>query len=92
MMSVNTSHFICRKDRYIRQNMRHIIAISSKVGSPDVFLTIKCNLQWHKSKNELVTGQSVVDRPDPAARVFYIKLRAFMASIRNEKVFANVKV
>lgn len=63
----------------------------NKVGYPDIFLTMTCHPQWPEIKNALLPGQSVIDRPDIAARVFRIKPRALMAFVIDEKVFGEVK-
>lgn len=75
----------------MRKNMDDTIAISNKVGYPDIFLTTTCNPQWPEIKNTLLPGQSVVDCAGLAARVFYIKLRPSMAFVKDEKVFGDVK-
>ncbi len=33
-------------ERYMRQKMHDIIATSNKMGHPDIFLTMTCNLNW----------------------------------------------
>lgn len=43
-------------DRYMRQNMHDFIAISNKVGYPDIFLTMICNPRWHEINNASLPG------------------------------------
>lgn len=78
-------------DSYMRQNMNNIIAISNKVGYPEIFLTTTCIPQWPDIKNALPSGQSVVNRPDICAPAFLIKLRTLIPYSSEEKVFGNVK-
>lgn len=75
----------------MQHNMLDIISISTKVGYPDIFLTMTCNPQCPKIKNAFLSGQSVIGRRDIAARVFRIKLRAIMAFVIDEKIFGDVK-
>lgn len=71
--------------------MQEIVAIPNKVGSPEIFLTMKCNPLRPMIKIVHLRGQSVVDCPDLAARVLRIKLCTLMAFEIDEKAFGNGK-
>ncbi|CDF40520.1 ATP dependant DNA helicase [Chondrus crispus] len=84
-------------DRYMRQQMHDIIAISSKVGHPDIFLTVTCNPNWPQTVSpRRARHQTPQDRPDLCGRVFRLKLNALMSHVIDEKLFgtvvANVRV
>ena len=38
-------------DRYMRQQMYDMIAVSNKVGQPDIFLTMTCNPNWKEIRS-----------------------------------------
>jgi len=57
-------------DRYMRQNLQDIIAMSNTFGHPDIFLTMTCNPKWPEITRALLPGQTAVDRPDLSTRVF----------------------
>ncbi len=71
------STYVCG-ERYMRQKMHDIIATSTKLGHPDIFLTMTCNPNWVEIQRSLLPGQSAQDRPDLCARVFKLKLQALM--------------
>ncbi len=75
---------------YMRQEMRHIIATSDKMGYPDIFLTITCNSNWKEIRRSLLLGKSPQDRPDLCARVFNLKLKALMEVVIKDKIFGEV--
>lgn len=77
-------------DRIMRQNMDFIIAMSNKDGYLNTFLAMTCSPQSSEIY-ALFPGQKVTDRPDLAACVFKMKLRARMAILTDKKVFGNVK-
>lgn len=73
----------------MRQNIHDITIVSKKVGIPDVFLAVTCNLQWPGIKIELPPGQIVAYRLDISACVSCIELRALIENIIDEKVFGD---
>ena len=77
-------------DRYMRQQLHDIIAISNKVGHPDIFLTMTCNPQWPEILRSLPPGQTPQDRPDLCARVFHMELRALLSFVLDEKYYGQV--
>ena len=50
-------------DRYMRQKMHDIIAISNTLGHPGIFTTINCNPYWPEIQNALFAIQKSDDRP-----------------------------
>lgn len=55
--------------RHMQQNYQDAMAIVSKTGKPDIFLTITCNPKWKEIQENLLPGQQACDRPDIVARV-----------------------
>lgn len=70
--------------------MHAVIAISNKVGHSDTPLTVTCSHSWPEIPRFLLSDQVPSDRPDLRARVFCIKLRAFMSSVIQEQLFGTV--
>ena len=60
--------------RHMMEKYQDSMAIARKFGSPDLFITVTCNPDWPEIKNELISGQNTIDRPDLVARVFNQKL------------------
>ncbi|CDF33021.1 unnamed protein product [Chondrus crispus] len=77
-------------DRYMRQQMHDIIAISNQIGHPDIVLTMTCNPSWPEITRALLPNQTPQDRPDLCARVFRLKMKDLMSLVINEEVFGTV--
>lgn len=60
--------------RAMVQNFQDAMAIVSKFGKPDIFLTFTCNPAWTEISENLGPRQSASDRPDLIARVFKLKV------------------
>jgi hypothetical protein len=54
------------------------MAIVSRLGKPDLFITFTCNPKWPEITKYLIGGQTAADRPDLTTWVFAIKLRALL--------------
>lgn len=46
--------------RNIRERYHDAMAIVTKFGKPDLFITLTCNPNWQKIKENLFEGQSAV--------------------------------
>ena len=66
------------------------MALVAKYGKPDLFITITCNPAWPEITRSLEPGQSVSNRPDLVARVFQMRLEAFMNDIDKKNHFGEV--
>ena len=55
----------------------------------DYFITVTCNPNWREIIDNRLPGQKPEDRPDIIARVFSLKLDAFINEIRQEKIFGK---
>ena len=82
--------------RALLQNYQDAMAIISKYGKPDLFITFTCNPRWKEIIENLYEGQQPYDRPDLLARVFKMKLKELINDICQKQIFgvvvANVHV
>jgi len=53
------------------------MALVTRYGKPDFFVTVTCNPYWDEIVQQLLPGQMPQDRPDIVARVYRAKLRDF---------------
>ncbi|XP_057292374.1 uncharacterized protein LOC130619401 [Hydractinia symbiolongicarpus] len=69
--------------RNMHQLYLDAMALVSKKGKPDLFLTFTCNPKWPEVVTNLLPGQSASDRPDLVARVFKLKLFALKKDLKD---------
>ena len=60
-------------DRFMQQLYQESMAIVRHFGRPTIFITFTTNPKWKEIVDELLPGQTAVDRPDLVARVFHLK-------------------
>ena len=77
-------------ERYMRQKMHDIIAISNSLGHPDIFLTITCNPKWPEIEGALLAGQKSDDCADLGNRVFGMKWKLLMSYLKENQPFGRV--
>ncbi len=63
------------------QNYQDAMAIVTKYGKPDLFLTFTCNPNWAEIVENLRYNEKPCDRPDLIVRVFKHKFDDFLKSI-----------
>ena len=71
------------------ENLQNSLAISSKYGPPDLFITATANPNWPEITNTLLPGQTVQDRPDLVSHVFYQKKLFLIDLIVNKNIFGG---
>jgi len=76
--------------RNMLQNYQDAMAIVSKFGKPDLFITMTCNPKWREIEENLLQGQQASDRPDICARVFNIKKDYLIDLIVKQNFFGEV--
>jgi len=76
--------------RNMLQNYQDAMAIVSKFGKPDLFITMTCNPKWREIEENILPGQQASDRPDICARVFSIKKDYLIDLIVKQKFFGEV--
>lgn len=87
---VLTSSFFGSK-RYMDQLYFDVMAISSIVGFPDVFLTFTCDPNWAEITRECAKyNLKPHNRPDIILRVFKIKFDEFMIDITRTHILGCV--
>ncbi|XP_058725711.1 uncharacterized protein LOC131597006 [Vicia villosa] len=77
--------------RYMDQLYFDGMAISSRLGFPDLFITFTCNPTWPEIIRALSeTGLQPHDRPDIITKVFKIKFDKLIADITKKHVLGKV--
>ncbi|XP_058733259.1 uncharacterized protein LOC131604861 [Vicia villosa] len=77
--------------RYMDQLYFDGMAILSRLGFPDLFVTFTCNPNWPEIKRALSgTGLQPHDRPDIISKVFKIKFDTLMNDITKHHVVGKV--
>ncbi|XP_015965472.1 uncharacterized protein LOC107489220 [Arachis duranensis] len=77
--------------KYIIQNYQDAMAICTKVGYPDLFLTFTCNPKWPEIVNHLSTrGLKAEDRPVIVCRTFKMKLDSLVKELPVNMLFGRV--
>ncbi|GFU73324.1 ATP-dependent DNA helicase [Trichonephila clavipes] len=56
--------------RYLHEYTHDAFIYVRKYGTPDLFISMTCNLAWTEITRELIPGQNSTDRHDLTARVF----------------------
>ncbi|XP_028799355.1 uncharacterized protein LOC114754711 [Neltuma alba] len=78
--------------RYMLQNYQDAMALCRWAGYPDIFITFTCNPAWPEITR--LCQQDKVnpsDRPDILTRVFKMKLRSLMKTLREKKIFGTIR-
>jgi hypothetical protein len=67
------------------------LTLPQRYHCPDLFITFTCNPKWPEIQREIPQGNSYRDHPDIVARVFWLKFKAMMADIVENKIFGDVQ-
>ena len=67
----------------MQRKIHDIISFSNSIGHPEVFIHMTCNPHWPEIQNALLPGHRGEDRPDLCVRVFQIKLKIFLAYLKD---------
>ncbi|XP_066933783.1 uncharacterized protein [Clytia hemisphaerica] len=76
--------------RAMHQLYLDAMAVVSKHGKPDAFLTFTCNPRWREVTENLLPNQKAHDRPDLLTRVFRMKLFAMKKEIMQDGILGMV--
>lgn len=76
--------------RSMQKFYQDAMAIVREVVKPDLLITFTCNPAWREIKDNLLPGQSPIDRPVIVARVFKLNLDALLNKIKIKKFFGKV--
>ena len=66
------------------------IALYQRVGHPHFFITTTTNPNWTEIQENLVNGESPLDRPDLVSRVFKLKKQQLITDLASEMVFGKL--
>ena len=73
--------------RYMHEKTQDGMTYVKTFGRPDLFLTFTCNPKWKEIRDNILEGQSEVQRHDIVARVFKQKVIRMMDLLRKFKIF-----
>ncbi|GES85174.1 transcriptional factor B3 [Rhizophagus clarus] len=76
--------------RQMYQLYQDAMAIVSRFGKPDLFVTFTCNPKWSEITRELLPHQSAVDWPDLTARIFHMKLQELLKDLLHNHCLGKV--
>lgn len=65
------------------------MAIVTRFGKPDLFITMTSNPKWREISENLLPGQTAQDAPDLIARVFRMKHKALLADIKEHWILGK---
>jgi len=76
--------------RHMFQLYHDSMSIVAELGKPDLFITVTCNPNWPEIADELMPGQTAVDRPDLTARAFNVKLKSILNDLLKKNILGVV--
>ena len=76
-------------DRALHQQFLDAMALVSKFGRPDFFITITASPKWKEVVANLKPGETAADRPDLLARVFRMKLQELLEELKAGAIFGR---
>ncbi|XP_046605021.1 uncharacterized protein LOC124297753 [Neodiprion virginianus] len=80
--------------RHMQQQYQDTMAVTRKVGRPDLFITMTCNPKWPEIctvLKDFPTGTTVNDIPTIACRIFNMRLQQAIKEIRSGSVFGKIE-
>ncbi|XP_050675973.1 uncharacterized protein LOC126972914 [Leptidea sinapis] len=89
-MVILPSSFV-NSPRYLHEYTQDAFVYVRTHGRPDLFVTFTCNPAWPEIVNQLMPGQSAIDRHDVVARIFRLKVKKLMDVINKGRVFREAR-
>ena len=83
------SSYISRP-QHMQQRFQDAMAIAQHFKKIDLFITITVNPTWPEIQRELLSTQSVADRPDFVTRVFQLKRKAILNDVLHNQIFGPI--
>ena len=77
--------------KYYQQLYYDAMALPRRFGKPDLFITLTCNPKWPEISEALPPRSHWSHHPDIVARVFILKLLAFIQDLTVGEIFGSVK-
>ena len=72
------------------QKYQDAMTIVTKLGKPDILLTMTANPKWPEIQDNLLPHQNASDRPDIVSRVFHLKLKELIHDLIQQNVLGRV--
>ena len=76
--------------RHMFQKYQDAMAVVRRLRRPSLFITFTCHPEWPEIKDNLLPGQHAFDHGDLTARVFELKLQAFMEDLVHYQMLGRV--
>jgi len=73
--------------QFIQQLYQDSMVLVRHFGMPSLFITFTANAKWAEIHDELLPGQTAIDRPYLVASIFNLKLRNLSNQIKHKRVF-----
>ena len=73
-------------DRNMKQNYYDAMAIASKLGKCDWFITFTSNPHWDEIQEHVRPGTTYLDRPDMCSRIYEMKRQQFLHEMMNDLI------
>ncbi|KAL7588139.1 hypothetical protein Lser_V15G39993 [Lactuca serriola] len=79
--------------RYMYSHYQDALSICRVYGNPQYFITFTCNVKWPEITRymETYSQRDVHSRADVIARVFEMKVKAFISFLKEDKTFGEVE-
>jgi hypothetical protein len=77
--------------RNMAQNYQDAMAMVSRFGRPDLFVTFTCNPNWPEIRENLDYCRAPNERPDLVTRIFKHKLQAMLHEFVDDGILGDVK-
>ena len=76
--------------RWMKNKFQNAMALVTRYGKPDFFITFTCNPNWADILRELPLAVKASERADLIVRVFNQKLKELMTDLVNRQIFGQV--
>ena len=78
--------------RYMHERTQDAMTYVRAYGRPDLFITFTCNPTWPEVKEHLIKPQQPAHRNDLTARIFRLKIKKLMDTIKKDQgIFGKVR-
>lgn len=74
----------------MRKRYMDAMTLVQQFGKLYIFLTMTCNPNWPKIKEELQLNQETQNRPNLIIRIFRAKLKALKIELFKEQIFGPI--
>ncbi|CAI9296553.1 unnamed protein product [Lactuca saligna] len=80
-----------RGPRYMYKHYQDALSICKVHGKPQYFITFTCNVKWPEYRRymDAIGQRDIQNRPDIIARIFKIKVHAFINFLKEDKTFGE---